>query len=101
MVDDGDAAAEASVGLREFEANVPAAKDEQMIWEPVEFEHLDIRERLSLSQAGHRRNAGVRASILVRTGYGAEVERKHASQLDRAMVVDDLGAAADWILNQK
>jgi D-glycero-D-manno-heptose 1,7-bisphosphate phosphatase len=46
-------------------------------------------------------NAGVRASILVRTGYGAEVERKHASQLARAIVVDDLAAAADWILSQK
>jgi D-glycero-D-manno-heptose 1,7-bisphosphate phosphatase len=46
-------------------------------------------------------NAGVRASILVRTGYGAETERKHASQLSRAIVVDDLSAAADWILSQK
>jgi len=46
-------------------------------------------------------NAGVRASILVRTGYGAEVERKHASQLARAIVVNDLAAAADWILGQK
>ena len=46
-------------------------------------------------------NAGVRASILVRTGYGAEVERKHAPQLARAIVVNDLAAAADWILSQK
>ena len=46
-------------------------------------------------------NAGVRASILVRTGYGAETERKHASQLTRAIVVDGLSAAADWVLNQK
>lgn len=46
-------------------------------------------------------NAGVRASILVRTGYGAELERKHSSQLTRAVVVDGLAAAADWILNQK
>lgn len=46
-------------------------------------------------------NAGVRASILVRTGYGAEVERQHASRLARAKVVDDLTAAADWILSQK
>jgi len=46
-------------------------------------------------------NAGVRASILVRTGYGAETEQKHASQLTRAIVVDDLSAAADWILSQK
>jgi len=46
-------------------------------------------------------NAGVRASILVRTGYGAETEQKFASQLVRAVVVDDLRAAADWILRQK
>jgi len=46
-------------------------------------------------------NAGVRASLLVRTGYGAELERKHAGQLARGIVVDDLAAAADWILNQK
>jgi len=45
-------------------------------------------------------NAGVRASILVRTGYGSETERKHASQLLRAVVVADLSAAADWILKQ-
>ncbi len=46
-------------------------------------------------------NAGVRASLLVRTGYGRNVEREAASQLARATVVDDLSAAADWILKQK
>lgn len=46
-------------------------------------------------------NAGVRRSILVRTGYGRETERQHAAQLGPATVVDDLAAAADWILNQK
>lgn len=45
-------------------------------------------------------NAGVRASVLVRTGYGAETERKQATQLTRAIVVDDLSAAAGWILEQ-
>lgn len=45
-------------------------------------------------------NAGVRASILVRTGYGAETERKQPNQLGRAIVVDDLAAAANWILKQ-
>jgi len=45
-------------------------------------------------------NAGVRAGILVRTGYGAETERKQAAQLTRAVVVDGLAAAADWILRQ-
>lgn len=43
-------------------------------------------------------NAGVQRSILVRTGYGAEQERLNAKQLARAVVVDDLSAAADWIV---
>ena len=45
-------------------------------------------------------NAGVRKSLLVRTGYGAELEQKSAGQLSKAVVVDDLKAAADWILRQ-
>lgn len=44
-------------------------------------------------------NAGVERSILVRTGYGAELERQGAAPLSRAVVVDDLAAAADWILH--
>jgi len=43
-------------------------------------------------------NAGVCRSILVRTGYGAEMEEKHAGELDDAWVVDDLSAAAARIL---
>jgi D-glycero-D-manno-heptose 1,7-bisphosphate phosphatase len=38
-------------------------------------------------------NAGVKKSILVRTGYGAELDK-----LSRAKIVDDLRGAADWIL---
>lgn len=43
-------------------------------------------------------NAGVQGCLLVRTGYGAETERSAAGKLERAVVVDDLGAAADYIL---
>jgi len=43
-------------------------------------------------------NAGVNKSILVRTGYGAELERTEPDKLTRAVVVDDLNKAADWIL---
>jgi D-glycero-D-manno-heptose 1,7-bisphosphate phosphatase len=43
-------------------------------------------------------NAGVKKSILVRTGYGKEVERDEAEQIKRAVVVDDLSGAAEWIL---
>jgi D-glycero-D-manno-heptose 1,7-bisphosphate phosphatase len=43
-------------------------------------------------------NAGVRKSILVRTGSGAEVELKEAQALRDAVVADDICAAIDWIL---
>ncbi len=45
-------------------------------------------------------NAGVKKSILVRTGYGAETERAAAGKFASAVIVDDLNGAADWILNQ-
>jgi D-glycero-D-manno-heptose 1,7-bisphosphate phosphatase len=43
-------------------------------------------------------NAGVKKALLVRTGYGTEVEKGSADHLGRAVVVDDLPAAATWIL---
>jgi D-glycero-D-manno-heptose 1,7-bisphosphate phosphatase len=43
-------------------------------------------------------NAGVKCSILVRTGYGAALAGAQADKLDRAMVFEDLTAAAGWIL---
>ena len=45
--------------------------------------------------------AGVKKSILVRTGYGQEVEKSGHARLAAAVVVDDLAAAADWILAQQ
>ena len=42
-------------------------------------------------------NAGVKKSILVRTGSGAETERESPDQVARAVVVDDLTAAVEWI----
>ncbi len=45
-------------------------------------------------------NAGVAASILVRTGYGRQTEEQYADKIQHAIVVDDIGAAADWILSQ-
>jgi len=44
-------------------------------------------------------NAGVKQSILVRTGYGADVERAAAEQIKRAIVVNDLAEMAEWILS--
>lgn len=44
------------------------------------------------------RNAGVKRCLLVRTGYGVETERAGPEHLGSAIVVDDLPAAAEWIL---
>ena len=45
-------------------------------------------------------NAGVKKSILVRTGYGAEIERNSPDKLRDAIVADGLAAAAEWIVKQ-
>ena len=42
--------------------------------------------------------AGVRRSILVRTGYGAKTEKAESDKLQNAVVADDLCQAVDWIL---
>jgi histidinol phosphatase-like enzyme len=44
-------------------------------------------------------NAGLKASILVRTGYGAEVEKGVSTK--KAIAVDNLPVAAKWILNSQ
>ena len=46
-------------------------------------------------------SAGVKKSILVRTGYGAETERAAAGKFASAVIVDDLNGAADWILKNE
>jgi D-glycero-D-manno-heptose 1,7-bisphosphate phosphatase len=43
-------------------------------------------------------NAGVRRCLLVRTGYGKELERESPDCLREAIVVDDLAQAADRII---
>ena len=44
-------------------------------------------------------NAGVKKCILVRTGYGAAVEREAPEGLKKALVVDGLAEMAEWILS--
>jgi D-glycero-D-manno-heptose 1,7-bisphosphate phosphatase len=44
-------------------------------------------------------NAGVKRAILVRTGYGALVERNSPDKIAAATIVDDLPAAATLILD--
>jgi len=46
-------------------------------------------------------NAGVKKSILVRTGYGAGVEAESPEKISKAVVVNNLTEMADWILSQK
>ena len=43
-------------------------------------------------------NGGLKKSLLVRTGYGAQTEKELAHLAARAVVVDDLAQAAEWIL---
>ena len=57
--------------------------------------HL-IGDKLSDLQCGW--NAGVKKAILVRTGYGRELEQTDSGRMAAAIVVDDLAAAAAWIL---
>ena len=45
-------------------------------------------------------NAGVKKSILVRTGYGAGVEAETPEKISNAMVVDGLREMVEWILNK-
>jgi D-glycero-D-manno-heptose 1,7-bisphosphate phosphatase len=46
-------------------------------------------------------NAGVKRSILVRTGYGKETEGSRDPRLAQALAVDDLVKAAEWILRNE
>ncbi len=46
-------------------------------------------------------NAGLGEVILVRTGYGAEVERTAAARLHNARVMGDVAEAAAWILEHQ
>ena len=55
-----------------------------------------IGDKLSDLQCGW--NAGLKKCLLVRTGYGRKLEEEMPRLLRAAVVVDDLPAAAKWIL---
>lgn len=57
-----------------------------------------IGDKLSDLQCGW--NAGVRKSILVKTGYGQKSLQQKNIDLSRAGIAENLAAAADWILRQ-
>ena len=44
-------------------------------------------------------NAGVKKSILVRTGYGAEEEKLSPTAIASAVAVNNLAQMAEWVLN--
>src|SRR3954468_4016369 len=46
-------------------------------------------------------NGGVNQCLLVRTGYGAALEREQPNSIQGALVVDDLSEAAEAILQNK
>jgi len=56
-----------------------------------------VGDKLSDLQCGW--NAGVKRSLLVRTGYGAALQREQPEAIRQAVVVDNLAEAADVILN--
>lgn len=58
-----------------------------------------IGDKLSDLECGW--NAAVQKSILVRTGYGRKLEQECPDRLAEAVIVDDLSAAAKWILRQR
>lgn len=57
-----------------------------------------IGDKLSDLECGW--NAGVKQCLLVRTGYGAELERNSAGKLRSAKVVNDMAEAAEWIIGR-
>jgi D-glycero-D-manno-heptose 1,7-bisphosphate phosphatase len=45
-------------------------------------------------------NAGVKKSILVRTGYGQNTEAAHSAKITGAVIVNSLNEAVDYILSE-
>ena len=58
-----------------------------------------IGDKLSDLECGL--NAGLKQCLLVRTGYGAKLERDFPDKLCSAVIVEDLAVAADWILRNE
>ena len=108
MIDDGDAAAEAPVGLGKFEADITAAKHDQMARQPVQFQRLDMGERFGFGETRNGRNAGVSAEVEEKL-LGGEPPRPAVVQrhLDRPgrdearMAHDEFGAGCLVALEMK
>src|SRR6202012_2940025 len=62
-VDDRHSTAETPVSLREFEADIAAAQDDQMRRHIIDFENVDVGKRPSRLEAGDTRHGAMRADI--------------------------------------
>ena len=99
-LDDGDAGTETAHGLGELEADVASAGDEEMLGEGVEFEGLDMGERLGFGEAGDGIDGGTGAGVnedLWRGecagASGVEVDLDGVDVEEAAETFDDFGAA--------
>ncbi len=60
---DADAAAEAAIGLRQLQADISAAKHDQVVGQSIKLERLDIGERLCRRETRNTRDRRVRPEI--------------------------------------
>ena len=63
LLDDGDLRAEAPVHLAEFEPDVAAADDDQMLGQEVDVHHRRVGEIRSSCEARHRRHQRAAADV--------------------------------------
>src|SRR5262249_46551430 len=63
VLDDRDAAAEAAHRLGEFQADVAAAKDDEVAGQPFQVQGFDVRHRPGSGQPVHVGNVGAGAEV--------------------------------------
>src|SRR5215831_19337572 len=74
----GDTASETHECLREFQANVAAAQHDHMARQAVEFERLDVRERMRGAKAGDVGDGRMGAQI---QEHAVAIKRAYAAVL--------------------
>ena len=78
--DDGHAAAETAEGLRQLEAHVAAAQDDQVFREVVQVQGLDVSQRARLREAGGVIDPGTRPGV---DDDGLAAERPRPARVER------------------
>ena len=63
VLDDRDAAAEPPHRLGEFQADVAAAEDDEVLGQPFQVQGFDVRHRRGGGEAGHVGDAGAGADV--------------------------------------